>query len=66
MEMQRFQELKQITTPQALLDWFDILTKTLCAGMQENTKKENRVESTMAQRYIEQHFSENITLSALA
>lgn len=66
METQRFQELKQITNTQALTDWLDVLTETLCDGMQENAKKENRVESTMAQRYIEQHFSENITLSALA
>lgn len=34
--------------------------------MKETAKRENRKESILAQDYIEQHFAENVTLSALA
>lgn len=66
MEDKRFQELKQVSSSQELSDWIDVLIATICNGMEETAKRENRKESLMAQDYIEQHFAENITLSALA
>lgn len=66
MENTRFQELKQVSSSQKLSDWLDVLIATVCNGMQETAKRENRKESILAQDYIEQHFAENITLSALA
>jgi len=66
MEDKRFQELKEVSSSQKLSDWLDVLIATVCNGMKETAKRENRKESIMAQDYIEQHFAENITLSALA